>query len=65
MFPRAIVLTFSLLHCTWCECRVAAVECIPVHHHSAIFLTFFVNITPRYLNSSHNEIIFSPSLNSV
>ena len=30
--PKAIVLTFILLHCNWCKCRDAAVERLPVHH---------------------------------
>ena len=29
-----------LLHCSWCKCRVAAVERLPVHHHSADYISF-------------------------
>ena len=32
---KAIVLKYISLHCSWCYCRVAVAERLPVHHHSA------------------------------
>ena len=40
VFPNAIFLAFILLHCSWCFCRVAAVERLPEHHHSADYISF-------------------------
>ena len=40
LLPKTIFLTFILQHCTWCKCRVAAVERLPVHHHSAYYISF-------------------------
>ena len=40
LFPKAIFLTFILLHCSWCQCPVATVERLPVHHHSADCISF-------------------------
>ena len=34
------VLTFILLHCTWYKSRLAALERVPVHHHSADYVSF-------------------------
>ena len=33
-------LTFILLHCIWYQCRVAAVERLPVLYHSADYISF-------------------------
>ena len=35
---------FILLHCNWCLCRIAAVERLSVHHHSADYISFPVGI---------------------
>ena len=40
LFPKAIFLTFILLHCSWYKCRVAAVERLPVLYHSADYISF-------------------------
>ena len=40
LFLKAIFLTFILLHCSWCSCRVAAAERLPVLHHSADYISF-------------------------
>ena len=40
LIPKAIFLTFILLHCSLCYYRVAAVERLPVLHHSADCILF-------------------------
>ena len=35
-------LTFILLHCSWCKCRVAAVKLLLVHQHSADDILFLL-----------------------
>ena len=40
LFPKQIFLTFVLLHCSRCYCRVAAIDRRPVYHHSAESISF-------------------------
>ena len=43
LFPKAIFLTFIILHCSWCKCRVAVVERLPVLHHSADYISLLLS----------------------